>query len=244
MKNYIILLTNDDGYKAKGLLTLYSVLKTVYKVYVCAPLTEQSGCSHSLTLRKPIKVKRIKPNFYAIDGTPTDCVLLSHHHLLKESPDLLISGINHGPNMGDDVFYSGTVAAAIQGALLGIPSLAVSLAGENLRNFKYAATWTKKFLRTHLPNLARSEILNINIPEGVASKAVITRLGKRIYQDEVVKKNGPDGMVYCVIDGTLSFRVDEGTDFKAIADGIVSITPLNLDLTDHRKILSYPNSIS
>ncbi|MEO0226272.1 MAG: 5'/3'-nucleotidase SurE, partial [candidate division WOR-3 bacterium] len=104
-----ILLTNDDGYRARGLLTLYRLLKCTYRVFVCAPFTEQSGCSHSLTLRKPIRVKKIKNNFYAVQGTPTDCVLLSHHHLLKTKPDLLISGINHGPNMGDDVFYSGTV---------------------------------------------------------------------------------------------------------------------------------------
>ena len=125
-----ILITNDDGYKAKGLLTLHSILKKHYTVYICVPRIEQSGSSHSLTLRKQIKVQEIQPRFYVIGGTPTDCVLLAHHHLLRESPDVLISGINHGPNMGDDVFYSGTVAAAIQGALLGVPSLAVSLADE------------------------------------------------------------------------------------------------------------------
>lgn len=231
-----ILITNDDGYKAKGLRTLYATLKNHYTVYVCAPRNEQSGASHSLTLRKPIKVQEIEHNFFVIDGTPTDCVLLAHHHLLSESPDVLVSGVNRGPNMGDDVFYSGTVAAAIQGALLGIPSVAVSLAHEKPGSYAYAANWIYRFLKNNFRQLEKREILNINVPRGRPKKAVITRLGKRIYQDEVIKKIGPKGAMYCVIDGTLSFSIDSGTDFKAIADRLISITPLNLDLTNHQKI--------
>ncbi len=234
-----ILITNDDGYKAKGLLSLHSILKKTYHVFVCAPRTEQSGASHSLTLRKPIKVAEIKPQFFIIDGTPTDCVLLAHHHLIKEPIDLLISGINHGPNMGDDVFYSGTVAAAIQGALLGMPSLAVSLASDVARNFGSASQWLRGFLKKNFSRLEKREILNINIPSGKIKKAAITRLGKRIYLDEVIKKSGRRGDTFCVINGTLSFSIEEGTDFKAIDAGLVSITPLNLDLTNHTKILSY-----
>ncbi len=211
---------------------------------MCAPQTEQSGSSHSLTLRKPIKVRQVKPGFYAIRGTPTDCVLLAHHHLLPAAPDLIVSGINHGPNMGDDVFYSGTVAAAIQGALLGIPSLAVSLASFDFNDYLPAAQWIEDFLKKHAARLKRREILNINIPAGKPTRAVVTRLGKRIYHDEVVRKEGARGATYCVIDGTLSYELEDGTDFKAVADGLISITPLNLDLTDHRKILSYRQSIT
>ena len=146
--------------------------------------------------------------------------------------------------MGDDVFYSGTVAAAIQVALLGIPSLAVSLASFESEDYGPAAAWVGAFLDQRATRLKRREILNINIPAGKLSRAVVTRLGKRIYHDEVIRREGTRGATYCVIDGTLSFELEDGTDFKAIADGLISITPLSLDLTDHTGILSYRDSIT
>jgi 5'-nucleotidase len=240
----IILLTNDDGIDAPGLALLDQGLKDLGNVYVIAPATNQSAASHSFTLRRPMRVKEIKPHWFSVAGTPTDCVLVSHHALLGKSIDLLISGINDGPNLGDDVLYSGTVAAAIEGTLLGFPSLAVSFEkpGRNadiaLRLIRALAL---RLLRRPLP---RTTLLNINIPGGRVQGVKVTRLGKRIYRDMAVKHQAPDGDVTYLIDGELDFKIHRGSDFEAIHQGKISITPLHLDMTDYRELRRFRRELS
>ncbi len=229
----MILLTNDDGYDASGFQNLYQILKKEFDVFVVAPRTQQSGSSHSLTLRRPIRVEKLKTDFFTIDGTPTDCVLLAYHDLIKKKIDMVISGINHGPNMGSDVFYSGTVAAALQGATLGINSMAISLCGSEYMNFSHAANYAKVLIKKVIESEISKVILNVNIPESKIVGTKITKLGKRIYRDKVIRNNQKENVMYSVIDGTLPYKVATDTDFKAVEDGYVSITPLKLDLTDY-----------
>jgi 5'-nucleotidase len=232
----LIVLTNDDGYDAAGFQALYNTLKQEegFEVFVSAPRYQQSGASHSLTLRRPIRVERLRDKFFVVDGTPTDCVLLAFHDLLGPGKiDLVISGINHGPNMGSDVFYSGTVAAALQAATLGIRSMAVSVDDMEFSDFNAAARYTKglteRVLKATLPKL----ILNVNIPRGRVKGEKITKMGKRVYQDKVISDGDKNGVKYSVIDGVLSYKIADDTDFKATSEGYISITPLMLDLTDY-----------
>ena len=229
----LILLTNDDGYDATGLQSLYKQLKKEYDVFVVAPNTQQSGASHSLTLRRPIRVEKLHDNFFIVGGTPTDCVLLAYHDLIKTDIDLIVSGINHGPNMGSDVFYSGTVAAALQGASMGIKSLAVSVAADGFCDFKNAVEYTCDLIGRILSSQRDNLILNVNIPEGKIKGEKVTRMGKRIYKDKVIRDSERKNVIYSVIDGVLSYRADADTDFRAIDKHYVSITPLKLDLTDY-----------
>ena len=203
-------------------------------MYAVAPRTEQSGASHSLTLKRPIRVEKIRDKFYSIDGTPTDCVLLAYHDLIDKKIDLVIAGINHGPNMGSDVFYSGTVAAALQGASSGIKSMAISLSSREYNDFSHAVKYSKELIQRILRSQVHNVILNVNIPEGKIKGAKITRMGKRIYHDKVIRNNEKENVMYSVIDGVLSHKVDADTDFKAVDEGYVSITPLKLDLTDYQ----------
>jgi 5'-nucleotidase len=228
----LILLTNDDGYDAAGLQALYKELKKHYDIFVVAPHTQQSGASHSLTLRKPIRVEKLHDKFYIVDGTPTDCVLLAYHDLMKTGIDLVVSGINHGPNMGSDVFYSGTVAAALQGASMGIQSLAVSIAADASCDFANAVKYSQGLINRILESDRGDLILNVNIPVGKIRGEKITRMGKRIYKDKVIRDSEKTNVIYSIIDGVLSYRADTDTDFKAIDKHYVSITPLKLDLTD------------
>ncbi len=239
----LILLTNDDGYDALGFQTLYKELKKDFQVFAVAPRCQQSGASHSLTLRHPIRVEKIRDGFYTIDGTPTDCVLLAYHDLTSTPIDIVVSGINHGPNMGSDVFYSGTVAAALQGATLGISAIASSLISKEYNNFAHAAKYTKDLVNRVLTAGVRSLILNVNIPEGKVKGETITKMGKRIYQDKVIRNSEKDNVMYSVINGTLSHKVATDTDFKAVDDGLVSITPLKLDLTDYDGIKALRNHL-
>ncbi|RKX69854.1 5'/3'-nucleotidase SurE [candidate division WOR-3 bacterium] len=226
-----ILLTNDDGIEADGLWRAREELLKLGEVWIVAPDRDQSGVSQSLTLRHPIRVEERKERIFVVSGTPTDCVLLAYHHFVKGKIDLIVAGINHGYNMGYDVFYSGTVAAALQGGILRITSLAVST--EDIGSAQ------EHLIPTIEMAVAEGEkyVLNVNIPKGPKGYR-ITRLGRRIYNDEVIKREEERGIGYYVIDGTLSFEVDSGTDFEAIKEGYISITPLNLDLTDH-KIFHY-----
>lgn len=237
----VILLTNDDGYDALGFQSVYNGLKKDFKIFVSVPRYQQSGASHSLTLRRPIRVEKLRENFYIIDGTPTDCVLLAYHDLINEKIDMVVSGINHGPNMGSDVFYSGTVAAALQAATLGIPvALSLSLSGNEYCNFSNAVDYTRSLVKriSVLKNTEDLEglILNINIPEGRIKGEKITRMGKRIYKDKVIRDTEKSGVMYSVIDGVLDYTADPNTDFEAVEMGYVSITPLKLDLTDYQAI--------
>ncbi len=232
----LILLVNDDGIEARGLKELYDGLKGLGRRFVVAPAVDQSAASHSFTLRKPIRVWRLRPGWFAVHGTPTDCVLISHHGILRRAIDLVVSGINNSPNLGDDVLYSGTVAAAIEGALLGVPAIAVSYleAGKNLKP-------AIEFLRQLVPLLLngilpKKTLLNINIPAGEVKGVKVTKLGRRIYRDMAIRETLPDGGVSWTIDGEMSFAETRGSDFEAVYSGYISVTPLHLDMTHHSEL--------
>lgn len=237
----LVLLTNDDGVTAKGLQVLRNELSKAFQVWVVAPDREQSATSHSLTLQHPLRINRIADRFYSVDGTPTDAVMLGVHAILKRKPDILISGINHGPNMGDDVSYSGTVAAAMEGTILNIPSIAVSNVNWSARHFEPGARFVRKLVKFLLKNgLPKYTFLNVNVPDKkqAIKRFKITRLGKRMYSDVVIEKIDPRGRNYYWI-GEQSLvweRKEEDTDFAAIKKGYVSITPLHLDMTDYKAL--------
>lgn len=237
----LALLTNDDGVDAKGLLALKRGLSKAFQVWVVAPDREQSATSHSLTLQRPLRINRIADRFYSVDGTPTDAVMLAVHAILKRKPDILISGINHGPNMGDDISYSGTVAAAMEGTILNIPSIAVSNVNWDARHFEPGAEFVRELAKFVLKNgLPEYTFLNVNVPDRKQpiTKFKITRLGKRMYSDVVIEKIDPRGRNYYWI-GEQSLiweRKGDDTDFAAIKRGHVSITPLHLDTTDYKAL--------
>jgi len=233
----IILVTNDDGIAAPALLALRTELASLGRVIVVAPDRDQSATSHSLTLHRPFRIHRHDVDLYSVDGTPTDCVVCAWYGLLEQPPDLVVSGINHGPNMGEDVFYSGTVAAAIEGTLQGAPSIAASLVTRELTDFREPAAFVARLARQTLDRgLPRRGLLNVNIPflpwdaiEGVK----VTRLGSRVYNDTLVRKVDPRGREYYWIGGEDPvWDPRTGTDFHAVHNGWVSVTPLRLDLTD------------
>jgi 5'-nucleotidase len=234
-----ILLSNDDGIHASGLLRLAEGLAGIAEVTIVAPLTEQSAASHALTLHNPLRIQRLGERRFGVQGTPTDCVLLAIREFLPERPDLVLSGINQGPNMGEDVIYSGTVAAAMEGSLLGVPSLAVSLASWELRDFapavERAATVVRALLARSLPERL---LINMNVPPLPAPDIRgfrVTRLGSRVYNDAIVKKTDPRGRDYYWIGGAApSWAPSPESDFAAVEEGYVSLTPLLLDLTDVR----------
>jgi 5'-nucleotidase len=233
----VILLTNDDGITASGLQALKDELSKIGEVWVVAPDRERSAASHALTLRQPLRSKRIAEREISVEGTPTDCVILGVKGILGEKPDMVVSGLNHGPNLGADVFYSGTVAAAMEGTLLEIPSVAFSLAAK--RDFEFGnvqiCTHLIEFIRNH--GLPQDTLLNINIPNLPMEEirgARVTMLGKRIYKDTTSEEAGDDGSSSYSIGGELSWERKQGTDFSAIEEKMVSITPLHLDLTNYR----------
>ena len=234
-----ILLTNDDGITAEGLIALKHALSAHWDVVVLAPDREQSATSHSLTLDRPLRTKRLDDRTFSVDGTPTDCVMLAMYgDLLDGKPDLLVSGINHGPNLGDDVTYSGTVAAAIEGTLLGVPSVAMSVTAWNDLLFDAAAEFAVRLVRTVLSEtMPEDTLLNVNVPNlplGQIQGVRTTRLGRRIYRDAVVKGTDPRGKPYYWIGAQdPSWTGGADSDFAAIEKGYISLTPLHLDLTSH-----------
>lgn len=235
----LILLSNDDGVAAPGLEALRREVARFAEVIIVAPETNQSAASHSLTLQRPLRVRTAGPDVYAIDGTPTDAVTWAFHKLLvKRKPKLIISGINTGANMGDDVTYSGTVAAAIEGTILGVPAIAASLADENGNDYRPAARFIGRLARWVLKvGIPPNTLLNVNLPNN-GNKSLrefaITRLGKRTYHDIIYDKVDPRGKEYFWIAGEPTADLtDEDTDLRAVADGLVSITPLNVDMTDY-----------
>jgi len=236
--NTLILLTNDDGYFAPGLKALEREIRKLGEVVVVAPDREQSASSHSLTMQRPLRINKHEDNWYSVDGTPTDSVMIAVHALLKKrKPDFIISGINHGPNMGDDVTYSGTVAAAIEGSILGIPSIAVSLADWDANDYAPSAVAVRKILRQvkHWP-FPEFTLLNVNIPylgQKPYKGARITKLGKRVYNDIIVEKTDPRGKHYYWIGGEPEWFEIDGSDFSAVNAGYISITPLAIDMTSH-----------
>ena len=231
-----ILLSNDDGYFAPGLAAMAKALQGVADITVVAPERDRSGASNSLTLDRPLILRQAQTGFYYVNGTPTDCVHLAVTGMLDHLPDMVISGINHGANMGDDTIYSGTVAAATEGYLLGIPSLAVSLADYKEGNFDVAAQVVVELVqRIQAQPFIEPMLLNINVPDCAAAKlgaTHVTRLGKRHTAEPVVKSTNPRGqVVYWVGAAGLAQDAGDGTDFFAVANGHVSITPLQIDLT-------------
>jgi len=237
-----ILLTNDDGIGAKGLQALRDEVEKVGgEVFVVAPDRDQSATSHSLTLSQPLRVHEIEDQVFSVQGTPTDCVMLALLHLIDPKPDMVLSGINHGPNLGDDVSYSGTVAAAIEGTMLGVLSMAISLADWKPVNFSSAAKVAASLCRLIVENgLPDATYLNVNVPhvesENIAG-VEITRLGKRIYRDAVEKKTDEKGNSFFWIGGKKpSWEGGDRTDFSAIEADKISITPLHLDATNYRAL--------
>jgi len=233
-----ILLSNDDGYEAPGIKCLAEVLESKSQVTVVAPDRNRSGASNSLTLEYPIRADTMSPDVVRVDGTPTDCVHLAITGLLKQEPDIVISGINAGANMGDDVLYSGTVAAAMEGRFLGLPAIAVSLVGPQLNHYETAAQVVLSLL-DDLANapLPSDTILNINVPDlpyDEISGIQTTRLGRRHKSEPVIKSSDPRGRdLYWVGPPGEEKEEGPGTDFYAVRNGYVSITPLHVDLTRH-----------
>ena len=237
----LILVANDDGIHSEGLTAMADALAPLGEVVVAAPDREQSAASHALTLHRPLRVYERGPGRFAIDGTPTDCINLAVNGLLPRKPTLVMSGMNWGANLGDDVTYSGTVSAAMEGTLLGIPSVAVSLVGrpEDYRvpeSAAFAARLAAWVLEHGLP---ADTLLNVNIPplrDGATVRGVaLTRMGRRRYGDAVVEKVDPRGRKYYWIGGAeLDLVAEEGTDFHAVAGGLISVTPIHLDLTNYK----------
>ncbi len=234
----LILVTNDDGIHSPGIKVLARRLGELGEVVVAAPDRERSAVGHSLTLHSPLRAEEIRPGFFSIDGTPTDCVNLGIHGLLDRRPDLVVSGINKGGNLGDDITYSGTVSAAMEATLMGVPAFAISLAGDDYaaEDFACAAAFALD-LATRVVDLGlpSDTLLNVNVPPGKPLGSRLTRQGKRIYGDVVVEKFDPRGRKYYWIGGgELGFENLPGTDFHAIHENFISITPLHLDLTNYR----------
>ncbi|HET7159328.1 MAG TPA: 5'/3'-nucleotidase SurE [Burkholderiales bacterium] len=236
-----ILVSNDDGYFAPGITVLAQALAAHAEVTVVAPERDRSGASNSLTLDRPLSVRRAANGFLYVNGTPTDCVHLAVTGLLEALPDVIVSGINYGANMGDDTIYSGTVAAATEGFLLGIPSIAISLISEGGGNFATAARVASEIVeRFRSRPLNQPVLLNVNVPD-VAHAAlrgtVVTRLGKRHKAEPVIESKTPRGdVVYWVGAAGGAQDAGPGTDFHAVADGMVSITPLQVDLTRYTQM--------
>ncbi len=233
-----ILLSNDDGYLAPGLRAIADELALMAEVTVVAPDRNRSGASNSLTLQRPIRAQKTANGFFKVDGTPTDCVHLALTGLLENEPNMVVSGINSGANLGDDVIYSGTVAAATEGRFLGLPALAVSLAGSQEMHYESAAKATGQIIRKLLVKpLPEDTILNINVPDLPWSDIKgfqATRLGFRHRAEPVVKQFDPYGQkIYWVGPVGSAQDAGEGTDFFAVKNGYVSVTPLQIDLTRH-----------
>ena len=245
------LLTNDDGILAHGLDCLARAVEPLGQYTIVAPDREQSATSHSLTLHHPLRPIRRGERRFQVDGTPTDCVMLAVEALVEQRPDFVLSGINHGQNMGEDVLYSGTVAAAMEGLALGIPSIAISFAGGDLRadltHLSQQVEVLTPVLRhlTSLPNFPADTLLNVNLPPVAAGEIKgirLTRLGRRVYSNSLQPMRDPWGReIYWIGGGEISWEGPEDSDFRAIAEGYVSITPLHLDLT-HYDILQSKGS--
>ena len=246
-----LLCTNDDGILAYGLDALVKAASPLGEVTVVAPDREQSATSHSLTLHHPVRAVPRGERRWQVDGTPTDCVMLAVEALMPTRPDFVLSGVNHGHNMGEDVLYSGTVAAATEGVMLGIPAMAISFAGGDLQaDPDLLADQVQALTRllahlTSLHAIPRDTLLNINMPplRGHEIRGVrLTRLGRRVYSDSLMRMKDPRGRdIYWIGGGSASWSGPEDSDFRAVRDGYISVTPLTLDLT-HVKMLDDPST--
>ena len=234
-----ILVTNDDGVMAPGIEALAAELEQVGDVRVMAPDRNRSGVSHAISLLRPLRASEIRPHWWMVDGTPADCVYLGVHELLPRRPDLVVSGINAGPNMSFDVHYSGTVGAAVEGTLMGIPSIAVSLVDTYTGSYEVAARFTREVvLRMLAEKLGVTTTLNINVPAGHPKRWQLTFLGHRLFKHSVHRRDDPRGGTYYWIGGEPSSpRPMPGSDCDAVAEGIISVTPLSVDLSASRRIV-------
>ncbi len=238
----LILVTNDDGVQAPGIAALFAAMQAIGQAVMIAPEQDASAASHSLTMKRPLRVRQLAPEVHAIDGTPTDCVTIGIKKVLPRKPDLVVSGINPGPNLGDDINYSGTVAAAKEGTLLGVPSFAVSLVARNGGNdFAAAARFAGQLAATILANgLPKDTLFNVNVPELPEERingARFTRQGRRLYDDAIKETFDPWGRQHYWIGGGTPY-LDEGpdTDAQAVLAGAISVTPLHIDLTNHEAL--------
>ena len=232
-----ILITNDDGIHSEGIEALESAMHQLGEVYVVAPASEMSGASHSLTLERPLRIRQIDERHWTVDGTPTDCVTLALNRILldNERPDICVSGINHGANLGDDATYSGTVAGAMEATILGVPGLAFSLVATRTHDFtesaRIAIDVTRRALAEGIPEWT---LLNVNIPKGIPKGMRVTRQGFKEARPVISEHVDPRGKPYYWIGEVREgFRAEGGTDFEAVDEGYVSVTPMKSDLTNH-----------
>ncbi len=237
-----ILISNDDGVYAPGLMALVNTLKTIAHVTVVAPDRNRSGASHSLTLSNPIRIKTLDNGFISVEGTPTDCVHIALTGLLEQKPDMVISGINEGANLSDDVWYSGTVAAAMEGRFLGLPAIAVSLVGREYKHYDTAAKITKNLVEKLAEQpLKNVTLLNVNVPDVQyqdLNGTKITHLGTRHCAEPTIKAKDPRGRrIFWIGPAGKAAVAGRGTDFHAVHNRYVSITPLREDIT-HNEVLA------
>jgi 5'-nucleotidase len=236
----LILCTNDDGYMAPGLGVLVEAAAALGDVHVVAPDREQSATSHSLTMHLPLRARSVRERWHNVSGTPTDCVMLGVQAILPRRPDVVLSGVNHGMNMGEDVLYSGTVSAAMEATIFGIPAVAISYAGRG--DERHLASYGPLLSRLLAQLVKRNDfppetLLNVNLP-AIAAEQVkgvrVTRLGRRVFSDSLTQGTDPSGKPYYWIGGgSIEWASLEGTDYHAVDEGYISVTPLHLDLTNH-----------
>lgn len=235
-----ILVTNDDGIHSEGIIKLEEELSKIGDVFTVAPTSEMSGASHSLTLSRPLRIRNIDHRHWSVDGTPTDCVTLALGKILtnEQRPDICVSGINHGANVGGDASYSGTVAGAQEATILGIPGVALSLAERDKFDFTHAARFAARVVEKVLNDgLPEGTLLNINLPSGEIRGVMITRQGVKNARPLISEHIDPRGKAYFWIgEEYFTQALDEGTDYYAIEHGLVSVTPLHCDMTDHKAL--------
>lgn len=244
-----VLLTNDDGIYSKGLISLAKMISKIAKIYIVAPDRERSAISHAITMHKPLRAKKVTipempkhsiEQCWKVNGTPSDCVKLAIEALLKNKPDLVLSGINKGANLGTDIMYSGTVSAAIEAAMAEIPAVAFSITSYNTINYDYSTKFAKKLCKKIMENQLSNVLLNVNIPYLNKHKikgVYITYLGQRKYKNVFVRRKDPRGKVYYWLAGdVVETTEDVGSDIWAVRNGYISITPLHFDLTKYSVI--------
>jgi 5'-nucleotidase len=237
-----ILVTNDDGIHSAGIIALERAMRTVGDTVTVAPAHEMSAASHSLTLSRPLRIDVIDDRHYSVDGTPTDCVTLAMNMILKDDrPDLIVSGINKGGNLGDDVTYSGTVAGALEASIYGLPGVAISLVKRVDFDFEHAADFAAELARRVLGDgLPRGTLLNVNVPPGPIRGVRITRQGNKVIRPTIIEGTDPrQRKYYWIGEESFTWNDEEGTDYHAVRQGLVSITPLKNDLTDHRVLSDF-----
>lgn len=237
----LILVTNDDGVYSPGIVALFEAMKKIGDAYIVAPDRERSAAGHALTLHRPLKVEKLRENVYSVNGTPTDCVALAVHKVLPKKPDLVASGINKGANLGDDITYSGTVSAAMEGTILGVPSFAISLMGDKPFHYETATLFASKIAKYILDkSLPYDTLLNVNVPNVLHDNVKgmkLTRQGKRVYDNAVQEIYSPSGDGHFWIGGGKPYwEHGENIDIHAVLDGYVSVTPIHLDLTNYEAI--------